>query len=430
LDLCRNRAVAMVAAILLVTDTGWWAWSLSGLETPLLTLLFVSGLAVWLRQAGHLWACLAVALLAAAAALTRPEGGALFLYVLPALLLGMARASRASSTPSAHADRTKAAYLAILIGVFVAVYLPYMLWRRSTYGLWLPNAFYAKHGFGGVALVARGAVYVWRAMAAHPLWLVIPLGLFAGGWRDRGFRHLFLFGLFFLTIVVLSGGDHYTLGRFCIPVVPILSVLTARSFQQASLAVSALRSLAEVLRRRRFLLPAILLIGLALGAMNAFRTTFYRDGVLFHRSEVRWAEAWGWMGQVWREGVEPDTAVAVTTAGALPYTSSLPTIDILGINDHHISQRDMPVGGGVAGHEKGDATYVMRRRPQLVQIAPMLLFQRTPYSEAKIQELFSYPAQWELAANPVFDASYEYITNLTRFGYLSYHRYRGRGRSI
>ena len=427
LNLCRAWVVAVLAVILLATDTGWWAWSLSGLETPLLTLLFVSAFAIRLRRSGSLWDSIALSLLAVLAALTRPEGGALFLYLFTAAVVKSWFLPR--SLVERDALRAHVADLAVLVGVFVAIYLPYLLWRRWTYGLWLPNSFYAKYGFGSTALVVRGAVYVWRVMAAHPLWSAIPLGLAVGGWRDARFRHLVVFATFFLGIVGLSGGDHFTLGRFCVPLVPILSVLTANALQQASLQVSALRCLAETPGARRVLAPAILLIALVLGAMNGSWTFSYRNGGQFHRSEVTWAEAWGWMGRVWREEVGPDTVVAVTTAGALPYISSLPAIDILGINDHHISQRDMPIGGGVAGHEKGDATYVMQRRPQLVQIAPMLLFQRTPYSEQKVQELFSYPAQWELAANPVFEASYEYVTSLTRFGYLSYHRCRTSGRS-
>ena len=428
-NLCRNWAVAVLAVILLVTDAGWWAWSLSGLETPLLTLLFVSAFAIQLRKEGLLRDSIAVSLLAVGAALTRPEGGALFLYLLVAALVALVRAIRSSSTSKRDAGGVNVANLAILVGIFAAIYLSYLLWRKWTYGLWLPNSFYAKHGFGSAALLVRGAVYVWRVMVAHPLWLAIPLGVLAGGWRDSRFRHLFLFAVLFLVVVILSGGDHFTLGRFCVPLIPILSVLTAKALQGALGEISTLRSFAEALRCRRVLLPSIMLIGLLLGAMNASRTFSYRNGGQFHRSEVMWAEAWGWMGQIWRETVEPDTVVAVTTAGALAYTSSLPTIDILGINDHHISQRDMPVGSGVAGHEKGDATYVMRRRPQLVQIASILLPQQTPYPEARVEELFSYPAQWELAADPVFEASYEYVTTLTRFGYISYHRYRGRGRS-
>ncbi|MFH1739986.1 MAG: hypothetical protein ABIH23_13330 [bacterium] len=435
-NLCGTWIVASLAVVFLVSDAGWWAWSLSGLETPLLALFFVAALAIHLRRAKSLCDWIALSVLSVCAALTRPEGGALFLFIL-ARELSSARRERCPEPdegprpPDGPRERTRLANLAILVGIFGGIYLSYLLWRRWTYGLWLPNSFYAKHGFAGVSLFARGAVYVWRVFAAHPLWAVILLGIGAGGWKESRFRTAFLFAAFFLCVVVLSGGDHFTLGRFCVPLLPILSVLTAAGFQHSCSRLSTLRHFTEAPRWRAVGMTAIVLSGIPLGVLNASWTFLYREGGRFHRSEVEWAEAWGRMGLIWRETVEPGTVVAVTTAGALPYVSSLPAIDILGINDHHISQRDVPLGSGVAGHEKGDADYVMRRRPQMIQIAPMLLFQQrlTRYTEVKMEKVLTYPAQKELAEHPVFKTSYEYITTQTRFGYLSYHRYLGKGQS-
>ncbi len=411
LQLSLSRLSAVFATILLVTDAGWWAWSLSGLETPLLALLFSLIFLVWLIPCRSITEWIGLSLLVTAAALTRPEGILAFLYI------GVLQLFRR--------DKNKAANLCLFVGVFVTVYLTFLLWRRWTYGLWLPNSFYAKHGFGGLELIFRGLVYVWEVFLAHPLWAAALLGAAIGGLKERRYRYTFGFAVAYLLIVVLGGGDHFTLGRFCVPLVPILSVLTADALRRACGEITVLRAMSHSQISRKSISAFALLAAIVFGMMNASLTFTYDNGGQFHRSEVEWAKAWGNVGRVWRERVEPDTLIAVTTAGALPYVSELPTIDILGINDHHISQRDVPVGGGVAGHEKGDASYVMQRRPQLLQIAPMLLFQRKPYSEAKLEELFAYPAQWELAAHPSFQSEYEYTTIHTQYGYLSYHRYRG-----
>ncbi len=412
LRLSTNRIVSVFASILLVSDTGWWAWSLSGLETPLLALLFTVILYLWLKPCRSTADWIGLSLIVVAAALTRPEGILAFLYI--SLILFVRR------------NKKRAANLAVFVGIFLAFYVTFLFWRRWTYGLWLPNSFYAKHGFGGAGLLFRGLEYVWNVFLAHPLWAAVLLGAGIGGWKDKRYRDVFVFAILYLGVVVLTGGDHFTLGRFCVPVIPILSVLVADALRRASGEITVLRSMAYSPGSRKAILALALTVILGLGVMNGSWTFEYERGGGSHLSEVEWATAWGNMGRVWRERVGPETVVAVTTAGALPYVSELPTIDILGINDHHIAQRDVPIGSGIAGHEKGDASYVMRRRPQLVQIAPMLLFQRKPYSEAELDDLFSYPAQWELTAHPVFQSRYEYVTVETQYGYLSYHRYQER----
>ncbi|HOE12160.1 MAG TPA: hypothetical protein PLQ35_02220 [bacterium] len=461
----RSWAVALFAVALVLSDPGVWAWSLSGLETPLLTLLFTTVFTIWMRKGGGIRRELCLALLVSAAALTRPEGAAMFVYILarrgdacvaPAGMDGHRQdagatltfshpdpllKAKAENIPSFRrkpeinghgpgaGDDTCVASAIVFVGIFIAVFGSCLLWRRWTYGLWLPNSFYAKHGFAGPALWWRGGRYVLDGCVAHPFWLLIPLGCFLGAWRDRAFIRLLGFSLFYLIIVALSGGDHYTLGRFCVPVVPILSILAAMGLQNACKQVSLVQKVvAQPVWKG---LPATVSVVFAAlcGVLNAGWGFEYQDGGYFHRSQIGWAEGWGRIGEIWREEVEPDTVIAVVTAGALPYISSLPTIDILGINDHHISQRDVPIGGGVAGHEKGDADYVLRRRPQRIQIAPMLLFQRirTRYTEVPLEDVLTYPAQMELANHPVFQKSYSFVTEKTRFGYLSYHRYSNEG---
>jgi len=59
--------------------------------------------------------------------------------------------------------------------------------------------------------------------------------------------------------------------------------------------------------------------------------------------------------------------LAVDAAGALPYWSELPSLDMLGLNDHHIPRHPPPnFGRGVIGHELGDPDYVWERAPDLI----------------------------------------------------------------
>src|SRR4029453_5609010 len=48
------------------------------------------------------------------------------------------------------------------------------------------------------------------------------------------------------------------------------------------------------------------------------------------------------------------TLVALNPAGAIPYYSGFPAIDMLGLTDHHIARVHIgDIGAGKAGHEKG-----------------------------------------------------------------------------
>jgi hypothetical protein len=57
----------------------------------------------------------------------------------------------------------------------------------------------------------------------------------------------------------------------------------------------------------------------------------------------------------------------VDAAGSLPYWSDLPSLDMLGLNDHHLP-RHRPADGRVIGigHDLGDGQYVLGREPDLV----------------------------------------------------------------
>jgi hypothetical protein len=64
---------------------------------------------------------------------------------------------------------------------------------------------------------------------------------------------------------------------------------------------------------------------------------------------------------------EPTTRVAIHSSGVVPYISSLPTLDMWGLNDRHIARA--PIGDrgqGKAGHEARDYDYVLAELPDLV----------------------------------------------------------------
>ena len=75
---------------------------------------------------------------------------------------------------------------------------------------------------------------------------------------------------------------------------------------------------------------------------------------------------WIFIGRALRSRVPPDSTIALSPAGAIPYYTRLRTIDILGLTDAHIAR--VPVDPRVRrkGHQKHDGGYVLARAPDLL----------------------------------------------------------------
>lgn len=127
----RPELVAAAAGVLLATVPSFVVWAFSGLENPLYAALIVWLVAVTARgPAGSGRVAVLAGVLAAAAALTRPDG-LVYLTVFPAAALA-ARDRRAFA-----AGATSRAVAAGLVGAYVS-------WRWERFGLLVPNTAIAK----------------------------------------------------------------------------------------------------------------------------------------------------------------------------------------------------------------------------------------------------------------------------------------------
>ena len=65
---------------------------------------------------------------------------------------------------------------------------------------------------------------------------------------------------------------------------------------------------------------------------------------------------------------DPSTRIAVSAAGAIPYFSGLPALDLYGLNDRHISRQPFSEAHAYTGHAKWDSSYVLSEEPELVVV--------------------------------------------------------------
>ncbi len=96
---------------------------------------------------------------------------------------------------------------------------------------------------------------------------------------------------------------------------------------------------------------------------------------------------------------DKEPLLAVDAAGALPYWSRLPSLDMLGLNDKHIATHPPPgFGTQGIGHELGDGTYVIERRPDLIA-----------FNNAAGARSPKFLSGRQMVAKPAFKASYQLV---------------------
>lgn len=348
-DAPRRRAEPPLSPLLLLPLPAFAYWATSAMETMLFTALVSLSVALALRddRPGA-----ASTLAFVAAALTRPEGGLWFGLTLVALFL-CAWWRDGARPPLAASIRAAA--------VFAALYGAYFGWRLWYYGKLVPNTFTAKVT-GGWEQILTGARHLGEWCLGYPVLALAvaaaPLGV---AWRARragrapavSISVLAMLPIAWILYVVAVGGDFMPFFRFFIPALPIAAAIAA-----TSIAALAERLAARATPRALVALTACLLSA----AAGQVGPQGYRAFVASRTAIV--GEAAG----EWMKGHLPaGSTIAVNTAGALPYVSELPAIDMLGLTDENIASRPVfVVSAGWAGHRRGWGTYVLDRRPDAI----------------------------------------------------------------
>ncbi|HVT06577.1 MAG TPA: hypothetical protein VHO67_03930 [Polyangia bacterium] len=298
----------------MVADRRPWSWTL-GLPFAALTLL---------RADGLLLAALAI-------------GGC-----LPSELRRRGRSGLAALIPVAVAP--------------VLAWLGQLAFRRIYYGQWQPNtaaaklAFnadrlmlglhYLEHGYAAIAVLAVLAV-------AASIWLVV---------RGQG-------GPVVLSWTVIAGWSAYQalVGG---DIFPGWRQLIFVLVPLASLVADGLEEVVETAGAAKALVVATAMLAGAAVHLRVQRM----DAENIRAAHEIWEQDGYSIGTLLRRAFGAQSPLhAVDAAGALPYWSELPTLDMLGLNDAFIARHPPPTfGHGGIGHELGDGAYVLGRRPDLI----------------------------------------------------------------
>ncbi|GAA1939997.1 hypothetical protein GCM10009837_77660 [Streptomyces durmitorensis] len=368
----RAWAVTLLTGAVLAGNLSYVAWSFSGLENPLYALTAAATGALLVRGAAR-GALLRPTIAASAgaiallAALTRPDGAVLAAaYPVTVLLFlrrdGIARAVRAA---------------ALSCGTFALPYGAFLLWRRATFGLWVPNTAVAKAqkppglaqlssagellGYGGWALALIGAACVGTALARPGLarpGLARPGPARPGLARPGPARRALAALLVPLALTLLAygvlGRDWMALYRFATPV----WVLAATALSLAAVTVWQ----AERLRAR-------VLIGCALAGALLLSVTGQaaQNGRFVQRPTLSMcfvAERYGHTFNAYAAylGLR-DATVALPDLGGTLLTSRLRVVDVAGLTDRRVAE------AYAAADTAGLRDYVLNDvRPELLHV--------------------------------------------------------------
>ncbi|MFO0984009.1 MAG: hypothetical protein U1E76_20200 [Planctomycetota bacterium] len=367
---CRRRAPlaeadrwARLAAVpLCVTSFPFVFWAHQGLETSLYALLLTAGTLCLLepRPRSHWWGGLWLAV----AVWTRPEAPLLAAAALLALAL------TAGPRP---ALRGAVPLLLATVGL--------ELWRIAYFGDPLPNTYYAKPPRG----IGRSFNFLFDFFRLTHGWYLIPVLVmaFLASVRDRSSRLLVPVAVVAaqLCFIVYEGGDKKPNHRFMVPVLPLLSYLTA--YVLASLATRR----GETVRKAVVIAGVALLVGVNLmcrvlppggggETYAALRVAAQSFGPRTWQAQLEQRLATFERGYVpanphteiglWvKRTIEPGTTIAYDQMGQTPYFSGheYRYIDLFGLTDYTVAHLKKQYGTEIVPEL---IDYLERRAPEFI----------------------------------------------------------------
>lgn len=293
-----DAPLSLVIALYLTMPAAF-THAFGGLETMLFAALLLASVYLFaiVLKSPALSPLLCVSLLAMS--LTRPEG------IILAVLVG-----------AALALRYRRAWLVLFGLLYVLPGLVYFVWRWSYYGQFLPNTFYVKaaHGlrFGSAVMLAKFAI----AYLALPGVAVLISGVrLRRSWLwGMTFAFVSVVFAFYLASDLLMNYSH----RFFVPFYPLLLAL--------AIWLTGHRRRAWVL----VLLVAQLAVHVGLLSNEIDFARRYRQLLADEHMQA---------GEFVRSSVPASEWLAVVIdAGAIPWLSDLPTLDVGGLNDEALAR--------------------------------------------------------------------------------------------
>lgn len=325
-----SKQRALAALVLVASNYSFLSYATGGLETSMNTMwgLWLMLLTVSAYRANRFGAgALALAsLLMALLVMTRPDS------IVLCLVAGSTAAWLALREPGTMGS--KGLRLLALSGPAVVLVGTWLRWKLVFYGDILPNTFHVKMGVTSALTYVRGVAYL--ALFFGSFWMLPALAVSLWG-ALRAFRGAFrivaTYVVLWFLYVIRTGGDIMEF-RQLVPAIPFIVLLLMQGVfetlespkaQIAILALLPIGSLCHGLFFPKYVTPP------GISSVPELSGSVSRN----------WSVSWSAIGVALREAFpdpERGPVIAVSPAGAIPFYSDLPTIDVVGLNDRWVAR--------------------------------------------------------------------------------------------
>ncbi len=374
---------AVFPSLLLACNSAFAYWSISGLETVFFFLSIL--LTIYFYFVSQRLMVLSAAL----GTLIRPEGALVFVIIILHKLF-------------VRKDKLKGCLLST-VG-YIALLLPFLVFKIVYYGDILPNSFYAKTGFSSQHMQS-GLEYFWLFLKHYGLWgalYLLPV-LFYKSLDQK--QELFLLFIYLYTLyVIVIGGDVLMVHRFFLPVLPFLYLF---------FVLAAGKVFSGIKKRSLGIMVSVLLI-LCVSAATLLVPKKWIKGVRGREESL--VEKMRFWGETLSGFYGSNFVVAASTIGALSYYVDAKVIDMLGLTDRYISRHPETIPGMVSSwkERKFNTRYLLSLDPDFILFSterkPSAPAERALFLNSKFRENY-YPVFFlkEDLAVAIFRRKGEYL---------------------
>jgi len=401
----------IVAVIIITVSPAFLYWSVAGMETSFYSMFLLLTIYYYLKLLNSIRASLLKGILFGLLCMLRFEAVIFFLAALYYLI------KVDKSLIKVKIDRLAFTFV---LG-FTIIFGTYFLWRWSYFGYFLPNTFYAKTG-GGLQQIFSGFSYVLKSLRLFyglgwiPILFVL---LFFKKNMIRGKSAFVLsLALISLAVTILIGGDHFNLGRFVLPVFPLLFVVFVPAFKRMlsfPIKYFTIKPFYRVAALLFFLMITlsvkIVYTQSASGLENLLNSKKEIIAVYDESTEeeiIDWQHGWIIMGNGLKQITEKDDYIATVPIGAIGYYSKVNIIDMVGIVDPVIAHEQISTNHlekWTPGHTKGDGKYILSRKPKYIQLTDYLTRSPLEIPHKRSLQFSSVKEIWE---SEEFQNDYEF----------------------
>ncbi|MBD3350109.1 MAG: hypothetical protein GF364_01325 [Candidatus Lokiarchaeota archaeon] len=370
----RSEFIALLTLLLVGTNYSFISYMTGGLETQLQTLLFVVStygiFRIIMNQAYTNWIFLTgVSIIFSLAILTRPDS----LIIVGILYIFFVR-----NVFEQQKNELKSALLWLTLPSVLIVGL-WVVFKINYYGAILPNTYYVKATGNSLEILFRGLLYLWIFFREYSfvVFIILSILLIKQILVNRYDYALGVIVLLWFIYIIKIGGDFMEFRMF-VPILPFCMIIISK----------ILFFIAEWKIRLSLLL--LLLIS-SLSHAILFREAYGIESIQMLQAHVtkedeNWKKVGIVLGELFSQSKEP-VWIATTAAGAIPYYSKLPTIDMLGLNDRWVAKNGIEFSSRPGHTRTITLEYLLESKVNLV-LGPPRVRLRTVSSTRNPQVFF------------------------------------------